>query len=72
MYRFSLSLPLVVLTITGFTLIEAGSVDMVSIPGGWFTLGTNDVESNRNQDGEAPARRVELNSFEIDATPVRF
>jgi len=41
-----------------------------AIPGGTFQLGTNDVEYNRNADGEGPALKMTLKPFEIDRTPV--
>lgn len=40
------------------------SLQMVAIPGGVFTMGTDEPEIH--QDGEAPARRVHVNSFYMD------
>lgn len=37
---------------------------MVAIPGGVFTMGTDEPEIR--QDGEGPARRVRLNGFYMD------
>lgn len=40
------------------------SLQMVAIPGGVFTMGTDEPEIH--QDGEGPARRVHVNSFYMD------
>ncbi|XP_074908734.1 formylglycine-generating enzyme isoform X2 [Buteo buteo] len=43
---------------------SAGRGPMVAIPGGVFTMGTDEPEIH--QDGEGPARRVHVNSFYMD------
>ncbi|XP_068265041.1 formylglycine-generating enzyme isoform X2 [Nyctibius grandis] len=43
---------------------SAGHRPMVAIPGGVFTMGTDEPEIQ--QDGEWPARRVHINSFYMD------
>lgn len=44
------------------------SLQMVSIPAGVFTMGTDDPQIK--QDGEAPARRVTVDAFYMDAYEV--
>ena len=44
------------------------SLQMVPIPAGVFTMGTDDPQIK--QDGEAPARRVTLDAFYMDAYEV--
>src|ERR1041385_5905989 len=47
----------------GPTLAASATVDMVWIPGGEFTMGTNETNSLAN---ERPAHRVKLDGFWID------
>lgn len=44
------------------------SLQMVPIPAGVFTMGTDDPQIK--QDGEAPARRVTIDAFYMDAYEV--